>query len=203
MNIFFYRKRWYDEDNHLIDYSKSSRLTLNVSHNENVIVALFRNMSDILPIIKIYHLKICMQISNDLLIKILPSFIYLDSLTLSSLFLSRNFDKNKTIQCDSITKIYLEIFNDINELNFLMKISPQMIYLKIHRINNINIQTFLRYILRKIQNESNIYLRLLSIRVSTIDDKIIAQLIQMINSEKLLSNYTIKRCLDHIYLHWT
>jgi hypothetical protein len=160
-------------------------------------------MSDILPIIKIYHLKICMQISNDLLIKILPSFIYLDSLTLSSLFLSRNFDKNKTIQCDSITKIYLEIFNDINELNFLMKISPQMIYLKIHRINNINIQTFLRYILRKIQNESNIYLRLLSIRVSTIDDKIIAQLIQMINSEKLLSNYTIKRCLDHIYLHWT
>ncbi len=160
INIFFYRKRWYDEDNHLIDYSKSSRLTLNVSHNENVIVVLFRNMSDILPIIKIYHLKICMQISNDLLIKILPSFIYLDSLTLSSLFLSRNSNKNKKFQCDSITKVYLEILNDINELNFLMKNFPQMTYLKIDLIDNINIQTFLRYILRKIQNESNIYVRL-------------------------------------------
>ncbi len=84
-----------------------------------------------------------------------------------------------------------------------MKISPQITYLKIDLINNINIQTFLRYILRKIQNESNIDLRLLSIRVSALDDKIIAQLIQMINSEKLLFNYTIKRSLDRIYLHWT
>jgi len=144
-----------------------------------------------------------MQISNGPLIKILISFIYLDSLTLSSLFLSRNSDKNKKFQCDSITKVYLEILNDINELNFLMKIFPQMTYLKIDLINNINIQTFLRYILRKIQNESNIYVRLLSICVSAIDDKIIAQLIQMISSEKLLFNDTIKRILDHIYLQWT
>ncbi len=69
MNIFFYRKQWYDEDSHIIDYSKSNRLTLNVSHKQNVIVLLFRNISDLLPIIKIYHLKICVQISNNLLIQ--------------------------------------------------------------------------------------------------------------------------------------
>jgi len=85
-----------------------------------------------------------------------------------------------------------------------MKIFPQITYLKIHLINiNINIQTFLRYILRKIQNESNIYLRLLYIRVPAIDDKIIDRLITMINSEELLFNYTIKRILDNIYLQWT
>ncbi len=52
-------------------------------------------------------------------------------------------------------------------------------------------------------NRISMFVYLLSIRVSALDDKIIAQLIRMINSEKLLFNYTIKRILDHIYLQWT
>jgi len=45
-----------------------------------------------------------------------------------------------------------------------------MIYLKIDFINNMNIQLFVKNILMKIKNDSNQYLRLLSIHVSAKDD---------------------------------
>ncbi len=54
----------------------------------------------------------------------------------------------------------------------------------------------------KIKNDSNQYLRLLSIHVSAKDDEIIQKLREMINHEKLLRHFTIKRLVDHIYLDW-
>lgn len=52
----------------------------------------------------------------------------------------------------------------------------------------------------KINDESNQYLRSLCFHVPTVDDKIIQNLENMINFDKLLVDYTIKRVLDNLYL---
>ena len=77
-----------------------------------------------------------------------------------------------------------------------------MTYLKVEFINNMDIQLFVRFILTKIITKSNSQLQLLCFRVAAADNKIIDKLNNMIDSEKLLSDYTIKRVLENIYLEW-
>jgi hypothetical protein len=65
-----------------------------------------------------------------------------------------------------------------------------------------NVELFLQDILKNINNQNNEYLRLLCFRAPVADDKMIRKLEKMINEKKLLSDYTIKRVLNNIYLQW-
>jgi hypothetical protein len=52
----------------------------------------------------------------------------------------------------------------------------------------------------KTQHQSKF--QLLCFHVPAADDQTIKQLNKMIDDEKLLTNYTIKRVLDYIHLQW-
>ncbi|CAF3042665.1 unnamed protein product [Rotaria sp. Silwood2] len=108
---------------------------------------------------------------------------------------------NTVLNKNKIIKVYLEKINYIEEI-FFMKFCPHMTFLKVNCINNIDIESCLRNILENIKHESHDNLRSLCFRVPTADDKIIETLQKMINDNKLLINYTIKRLLDNIYLQW-
>jgi len=133
----------------------------------------------------------------------------LDSLKISSLvfslsiYLSINeknlrFISNK----NKITKVYLEKMNAIEEVYFLMKLCPRMTYLKVDFINCMDVKLFVKFILMKIKNECNQYLRSLCLHSPIRDDEIVEKLQEMINSEKLLRHFTIKRIFDNIYVEW-
>ncbi|CAF4461648.1 unnamed protein product, partial [Adineta steineri] len=73
----------------------------------------------------------------------------------------------------------------------------------INNLYKINIQSFLRLILTQIKNQLRFQnLRLLSIRLPIIDDKIIFKLKQIIQNEYLLNDYTIKRIEEIVFLEW-
>jgi hypothetical protein len=94
------------------------------------------------------------------IIELLPK---LDSLKILSLSLrsSRCLSCDETERINSlsnknqINKIYLENMKNIEEVCFLLDLCPQMIYLKIDSINNLNVELFLRVILLKLQTKSH------------------------------------------------
>ncbi len=103
---------------------------------------------------------------------------------------------------NKITKVYLEIMMDMADIYFLMVLCPQINYLKVGFINNIDVESFVRKILNKINHEQNQYLRLLCFRVEAADDQTIKNLEKIIDDEKLLVDYSMKRVRENIYLQW-
>jgi hypothetical protein len=101
-----------------------------------------------------------------------------------------------------ITKIYLGKINYTDEIFVLMKFFPNMVYLHVNYIHITDIESCLRSILEEIHHECHKHLRSLCFRVPAIDDQMIQTLEKMMNNEKLLINYTIKRIDEHIYLQW-
>jgi len=163
--------------------------------------------SHISSVSEINHLEIYEEVYTDMLIQILLLLPELHSLKICSLPYSNSIYMNDesikllsllTYQ-NQITKVYLNKMTNIEEIYFLIKLCPRMIYLKVDFLNNINIELFVRLILMKISNHQ---LRLLSFRVIAADDQIIQKLNKMIHFEKLLLDYTIKRILNDIYLQW-
>ena len=178
-------------------------------HNDQLQKLITTNIDHVLTISQIYHLEIAEEkIFIGLLIQIIDCLPLLDSIKIHSLSLygSRNLTE-KEIEIFSliegtsiITKVYLQNMIEFYDIHFLMALCPYMAFLKIGFINNMNIEVFLHYILKKINYQSNDYLRLLCVHVPTVDDQMIKKLEKMINDEKLLVNYSIKRVLYDIYL---
>lgn len=99
---------------------------------------------------------------------------------------------------NKITKINLEEMFDINHIEILLNLCPQMQDFQIQCTNYMDLQTIIRLILLK--RKSNLSSLCFSITKS---DEIMVKNIQtMIYSEKLLVNYTIHRIHDRIYLQW-
>ncbi len=150
------------------------------------------------------------EVSISALIEILIFLLSIDLLYISSLSLSdsNELSNDKTellsyiIENNRIKKVYLEKFNDIEEIYFLIKLCPRMIYLKVDGINNMDMELFLRNILEKIKQECNEHFRLLCFRIPAVDDQLIRKLDKMISLEKLILDYTIKRVVECIYLQW-
>jgi len=177
--------------------SESTRLNLvSLPHDK-----LKLTIRDILSITQIYHLEILKEfIFSNTLIDIIYKLSSLNSLKISSLILSNlssidkqnlRFISNK----NKITKVYLEKINQIEEIYFLMKLCPRMIYFKVNFINNMDIQLFVKAILMKINNDCNQYLRSVCLHISTEDDQIIHKL-------KQIHHFTIQHIFDNIYLEW-
>ena len=84
-----------------------------------------------------------------------------------------------------------------------MEPCPQLTYLKVDFIKNLDEKTFVRLILIKIKINLHYQLRLLSFQVPQKDDRMVKVLKKMIDEEKLLTHYSIKYIDDEIFLQWT
>ncbi|CAF3684822.1 unnamed protein product [Rotaria sp. Silwood1] len=210
------KKRWYEyiQDNILdsfVEYSKSTQLTIKYvdfhDFDENVKM----NMTRVLTIAQIYHLKISEQ---NVYVNVLSAIISLlqELTTLKIHFLSLYkpimLDSEELISDLSINhtskvrKIYLQTMYEIREFSILLNACPYMEYLKVDYTEKMNFKFVLRYILKKIKYDCNEHLRLLCFRVPTVNDETIEKLNKMINLEKIPWNFKIKRIAENLYFEW-
>ncbi|CAF1175878.1 unnamed protein product [Rotaria sordida] len=79
---------------------------------------------------------------------------------------------------------------------------PYMKFVQIKQLN-MNIELFLRMLLKGIYNNNFCYIRSLCFHIPAADDLMIDNLKQMIKDEQLLFQFAIERIIDNIYLKWT
>jgi len=87
---------------------------------------------------------------------------------------------------------------DLNRVDILINLCPQIEYLQIQCRNYIDLESMIRLILMK--RKSN--LSSLCFWIAEADEFMVKNLQTMIYFEKLLINYTIQRIHDRIYLQW-
>jgi hypothetical protein len=171
---------------------------------------LCENIDYIINVAQIYHLTIRGEMFACVLARILMPLSTLDSLKISSLSISQprslSIEERSILHTISstirITKVNLEKMNNIEEIYFLLELCPHLIYLKVDYARNMDMKLFVRLILMKLTTKYLHQLRLLCFPVLAADDQTIKQLNKMIDDEKLLFDYTIKRVLAFIYLQW-
>jgi hypothetical protein len=196
-----FRKRWYDYPEDIIvkssiELSKSAKLTIRHFYIKKLIAM---SIKRVLTRAQIYHLEFYKsKIFADLLIRIIDLLPDLITLKIDSLSCreSANSSKNK------ISKVYIQKMDNMDELDCLLAICPYTNYLQIEHLNNTDVKLVLDHVLTKIHHDCNDQLRSLYFGVPTADDQMIKTLQKMIDDEKFLINYTIKRIGDHVYLQW-
>jgi hypothetical protein len=212
----YFRKRWYEKNPHdqIItssdQLSKSMQLILTYISAEEDFNSLCPYIDDILNVTNIYHLTNFGKIFAGMLSNILWQLRQLDSLFIASLLISQprslsSYERTllaKISSINRITKVNLGEMNDIEEVYFLIELCPHLIYLRVENLHQMDIELFVRLILNKMITKYPHQLRLLSFNVPAADDPMIKRLNKMIDDEKLLLNYSIKRVLNHIYLQW-
>ncbi|CAF1067163.1 unnamed protein product [Rotaria sordida] len=206
-SIQLYKERWYDI-NFTTALSNSARVTLIYLPDIERLESLIIDIRNMLAVTQIYHLKIyCEDVFFVVLLEIIYRLPELDSLQIPSLSLSSEIhltmeQKKRILPTNNkIRKIYLEEMTDIEEVIFLITFCPYVNVLQVNCADNIDIELFVKDILT-INNERNYYLRSLCFHVSTANEEMVKKLEEMINCEKLLLHYTIKRVRGDIYLNW-
>ncbi|CAF4617555.1 unnamed protein product, partial [Rotaria sp. Silwood2] len=206
-----YKKTWYDSiHDKNIEYLTSTTLILSnfVTSYDEILLEKTRR---VLTITQIYHLIIIEKHSSvHVLIQLISLLLDLITFKIRSLssddrtrFTVRELCRLGSIKCQSkTTKVCIEEINDIDDFNFISVVCPYMKYCEMKRLNNMNIELFLRIILKEINNRSFCFIRLLCFHEPTVDDQMIENLEKMINYEQLLLQFTIKRISDNIYLQW-
>jgi hypothetical protein len=144
--------------------------------------------------------------SIDILVRFLNQLYNLDSLTI--VFLSSNQivklteEQFKMIhqasKMNKITKMNIISEIELNQIDILMNLCPQMEYLHVKCRNYMELECIIRLILMK--RKSNLYL--LCFWISKADDQMVKKLQTMIYLEKLIVNYRIQRIHNRIYLQW-
>ncbi|CAF3892652.1 unnamed protein product [Adineta steineri] len=211
-NIYYFvrpfKERWYE---YPIEHSKLTQLTIKYVYSNELPDILLNQIKRVLNFTQIYHLNIEQKISFERLMQIihlLPDLISLKVNPLSFYEAISRFGNQKLPttfafeHASNIKYVCLEKTCTMEDISFLMSFCPHMEYLNVEWIKNMNIQSFLREILNKINQNHHEYLHALCIHIATADDQMIKQLKQMIDDEKLLLDYTIYRQLYNIYLKW-
>ncbi|CAF0991797.1 unnamed protein product [Rotaria sordida] len=190
--------------NSFIELLKPSRLTVCNAPDDDYRRLLKLTIGEILSITQIYHLKISEEnICCTKLIDKLPSLYSLKIFSLKLLeLIFADFYEHKlhlVANNNNITKVYLFKMNTIEEVYFLIRLCPDIAYLKVNFINNIDYEVFLKDLLMKINNAGNQYLHLLCLYIPTANNEMISKLQDMINREKLLHRFIIKLEFDNMY----
>ncbi len=192
-----------------IEYLTSTSLLTNfliISYDE----MLFEKTKHVLSITQIYHLDICQKnVLTYVLIKLmslLPDLIRLKLHSsplgdMTELSVEELYDFCSIIIDSKIQRVHLEEMNDMQDFDCI-RIYPHMMYLKVKRLNNMNIQFFLRTISKKIDGTHNSSLRSLCFHLPVADNQMIKKLEQMIEYEQLLIQFTIKCVRGNICLQW-
>ena len=207
---FFVRKSWYDYiDDNNTEYSTSTELILTNSVTCSYDEMLIEKTKRVLTITQIYHLIITNKHSSinvvfDL-IYLLPDVIRFKLHSLSPddrAFSLKRFHIAAYLKFRSkIIYVYIEEINDIEDFNLISLLSPQMKYFQMKRIN-MNIESFLRTLLKGIGKSPLFAIRSLCFHVPSPNDQMIENLHQMIKYEQLLFQFIIKRLVDDIYIQW-
>ena len=100
---------------------------------------------------------------------------------------------------NKITKIWQSM--NIELTHFLIKLCPRMEHFEVHWIKDTDLLELVRFILMKCTTHIP-HLQSLRLNVRNERDEIIDDLQNIIDSEKLLTNYTIKRWGNDITLQW-
>jgi hypothetical protein len=108
---------------------------------------------------------------------------------------SLSSNKNK------ITKVYLEKMIDIEQVHFLFKICVNMKYFQVNVPEYMNPETLVQFILSKISTHV-CNLNSLCLYIPNANENMVLKLHKLIDSEKLLTNYMIKRICNNILLKW-
>ncbi len=77
-----------------------------------------------------------------------------------------------------------------------------MEYLRVGSLNDRDVELLVREILDKINSENNQHLRLLSFIIEEANDELIQKLAKMIDTEKLIVDYSIRHVYGNIFLQW-
>lgn len=156
------------------------------------------------------HLNInCENICINMLLKIIRSLPYLNSLKVSSLpiiqsdWLSVNHGKilHSTLINNKITQVSLQNINDIEQVYFILYLCHRMQYFQLDVPKDMDLNVLVRFVLK----ESTINTRSLDsfcLFTPNANEYTIDQLKKMIKSEKLLLNFNIKCIYNHILVKW-
>jgi len=169
-----------------------------------------KNINRIFQIIRITSLNIDLSYSSvDLLIDFINRLPYLNSLSVSCLpLLELNNSTNKSSKFNSVSnnnnikKINLEKMIAFEQIQFLIDLCPHIEYLQVGCTSNFNSEMFKRFVLIKNNMKKIVKLYLLCLDISTADEKMIEKFQTMIDLERLISDYSIKRVLNKIYFQW-
>ncbi|CAF2573922.1 unnamed protein product [Rotaria sp. Silwood2] len=194
-----YRKRWYENTQDKIcncsrDLFKSTRLTLKYSDSDDNKKLVTIATKRILTVTQVYDLEILEETY------FIGALIKIINLLPENVKFEERFIFSSIEDTSKITNVYLEKMNEIEEFSFLSELCPYMKSLKVDYIKYMDVKFVLRYIFKKIKEDCNEHLCLLCLHIPTVDDEMIGKLKRMINFEKLLFNYTIKRVADHIFI---
>ncbi len=191
-------------DNSTIEFSKSIRLTIPHISLDEYYHLVVTDIKNVLMVTQIHHLEICEKVGIDVLMQFTNALPQVTTMKLHSLSLDKAIDSEtdelivfpSTTSTNQITKVYIEKIFAIKEVYSLMKRYPNMSYLKINSFDHIDVDVFIRNILKKINRQSNQRLRLLCFRAPASNDSMIHTVKQMKN------DYTINWVDGFIFLQW-
>ncbi len=198
-------------NNSTIEFSKSIRLSLSYIPSDECYGLLITDIKTILNVTQIHHLEISHEKTLvDILMEITNALPQVTTMKLHSLSLDQARDSetdelivfSSTESINQVTKVYLEKMFVTEEVYSLMKLYPYMSYLKIDSFDNMKIDAFIRNILKKINRESNQYLRSLCFCAPATANLMIKTLEKMKNNKKLIDDYTINWVDNYIFLQW-
>jgi len=138
------------------------------------------------------------------IIELLPN---LDSLKMSSLSHIQSdwlIENNRltsfsTLINSKITNVNLEKMINIEEVHFLLHLCPCIQYFLVNIPKDINVKIVVRFILIQ-ASTYNLHLRFLCFSIQNANEDVVHKLQKLIDTEKFLSNYIIKRIGNHILL---
>ncbi|CAF1081151.1 unnamed protein product [Adineta ricciae] len=166
-------------------------------------------VSDLFPVLNAIHIRSLHLIWSNLLISDfvellnhlpnLNSLAWFSSLNVVSSSLSTNDEENLRLFSisNTITQVSLQI--NFEQIQFLIRLCPRMEKLEVHGVKNDDLGKLLRFILMETRT-SLLHLHLLYLTIIDINDEIVHNLQTLIDSEDLLSDYTIKYRGNHVAL---
>jgi len=167
---------------------------------------LVMDIETILRVTQIHHIEISKEVSIDILIQITNALPQVTTMKLHSLSLDKATDPEtdelivfpSTQSINQITKVYLETVSATKEIYSLIKKYPNMSYLKINSFVNVEVDVFIRNILKKINRQFNPSLRLLCFRARATESDV-----SMVHTvKKMKTDYTINHVDGFTFLQW-
>ena len=222
-NIFLFRNLWLDIYKHSeigkyfnrnLDYNSSLsclpiiQLSINsISFDEQDQLFMNKFQSTFLSVL-FTRLKInCEDIPMEMFVRIIHLLPNLDSLKLSSLSPIRSdwlhqsngeTSSSRSIK-SKITNVNLDKMIDMEQMHFLLHLCPCIQYFQVNIPKHINLKILVRSIIIH-ANTYNFDLRFLCLSIPNANEDIVQKLQKLIDTEKLLSIYMIKRIGNHILL---
>ncbi|CAF1131356.1 unnamed protein product [Adineta steineri] len=197
-------------DNALAPFIPTSQLVISGCSSTEQNQTFIDDFKALFVAIQFTHLNInCEKVPIEMLIRIIQLLPNLDSLKVSCMPIMQSawlfsIDRDLFFQTsinNKIKKVHLEKIIEIEQLNFLLFLCNYMQYFQVDCGKDMDLEPIVRHILMK----TRIYiphLTCLHLNVQSGNEEMVYNLQRLIENEKLLNKYTIKRISDNIILRW-